>query len=128
MGGCLSARCRWRTQRQLPGPDSAGASRTRAAAVPSPPSPTAISFWLSQPAGLVGDELMLMDAARSAIARSLAEPHQDTVEEAAFGMLRLASASIRADDAPRCRRESLSSDMRNSPARLSISTSRAAQR
>ena len=47
------------------------------------------------PAGLVGGTLELdADAARAAIARSLAEPLQRSVEEAAYGMLRLASASM----------------------------------
>ena len=47
------------------------------------------------PAGLVGGALKLdVDAARSAIARSLAGPLHRSVEEAAFGMLRLASASM----------------------------------
>ena len=47
------------------------------------------------PAGLVGGTLALdADAARAAIARSLAEPLKRSVEEAAYGMLRLASASM----------------------------------
>jgi len=47
------------------------------------------------PDGLVGGALKLdADAARAAIARSLAEPLHRSVEEAAHGMLRLASASM----------------------------------
>jgi N-methylhydantoinase A len=47
------------------------------------------------PAGLVGGALKLdVDAARSAIARSLATPLHRSVEDAAYGMLRLASASM----------------------------------
>jgi N-methylhydantoinase A len=47
------------------------------------------------PTGLVGGALKLdADAARDAIARSLAAPLGRSVEEAAFGMLRLASASM----------------------------------
>jgi len=47
------------------------------------------------PAGLVGGTLRLdADSARAAIARSLAKPLQRSVEEAAYGMARLASASM----------------------------------
>ena len=47
------------------------------------------------PGGLVGGALKLdADAARAAIARDLADPLRRSVEEAAFGMLRLASASM----------------------------------
>ena len=47
------------------------------------------------PGGLVGGALKLdIDAARAAIARTLAEPMGVSVEEAAFGMLRLASATM----------------------------------
>ena len=47
------------------------------------------------PGGLVGGALKLdAEAARAAVARELAEPMRRSVEEAAFGMLRLASASM----------------------------------
>jgi N-methylhydantoinase A len=47
------------------------------------------------PAGLVGGELKLdVEAARTAIGRKLAGPLRRSVEEAAYGMLRLASASM----------------------------------
>jgi N-methylhydantoinase A len=47
------------------------------------------------PGGLIGGALRLdLEAARVAIGRRLAEPMQRSVEEAAFGMLRLASASM----------------------------------
>ena len=47
------------------------------------------------PAGLVGGSLRLdVEAARAAIARGLAEPLRRSVEEAAFGMLRVAAASM----------------------------------
>jgi N-methylhydantoinase A len=47
------------------------------------------------PAGLIGGALRLdLEAARVAVGRRLAEPMQRSVEEAAFGMLRLASASM----------------------------------
>jgi N-methylhydantoinase A len=47
------------------------------------------------PTGLVGGALRLdIEAARGAIARTLAEPLNRSVEEAAYGMLRLASASM----------------------------------
>jgi N-methylhydantoinase A len=81
------------------GPDSAGAE-------PGPvcygrggtdPTVTDCNLVLGylDPAGLVGGALKLdVDAARAAIARSLAEPLHRSVEEAAQGMLRLASASM----------------------------------
>ena len=81
------------------GPDSAGAD-------PGPvcygrggtePTITDCSLVLGylDPAGLVGGALKLdADAARASIARTLAEPLRRSVEEAAFGMLRLASASM----------------------------------
>ena len=78
------------------GPDSAGAD-------PGPvcygrggtadrPSPIAIWCWvISIPAGWSAARCASMsDAARAAIARDLAEPMQCSVEEAAYGMLRLA--------------------------------------
>ena len=47
------------------------------------------------PGGLVGGALSVdVDAARAAIARDLAGPMRCSVEEAAFGMLRLASATM----------------------------------
>jgi N-methylhydantoinase A len=81
------------------GPDSAGAD-------PGPvcygrggtePTITDCSLILGylDPAGLVGGALRLdADAARASIAHSLAKPLHRAVEEAAFGMLRLASASM----------------------------------
>jgi N-methylhydantoinase A len=81
------------------GPDSAGAD-------PGPvcygrggtePTITDCSLILGylDPAGLVGGALKLdTDAARAAITRGLAEPLHRSVEEAAFGMLRVASASM----------------------------------
>jgi N-methylhydantoinase A len=81
------------------GPDSAGAD-------PGPvcygrggtePTITDCSLVLGylDPAGLVGGALRLdADAARASIARGLAEPLHRSVEEAAFGMLRVASASM----------------------------------
>lgn len=81
------------------GPDSAGAA-------PGPvcygrggtwPTITDCNLVLGylDPGGLVGGALKLnADAARAAIARELAEPLRRSVEEAAFGMLRLASASM----------------------------------
>jgi N-methylhydantoinase A len=81
------------------GPDSAGAE-------PGPvcyghggtePTITDCNLVLGylDPDGLVGGALKLdADAARAAIARSLAEPLHRSVEEAAHGMLRLASASM----------------------------------
>ena len=81
------------------GPDSAGAD-------PGPvcygrggtePTITDCSLILGylDPAGLVGGALKLdTDAARAAITRGLAEPLRCSVEEAAFGMLRVASASM----------------------------------
>jgi N-methylhydantoinase A len=81
------------------GPDSAGAD-------PGPvcygrggtdPTITDCSLVLGylDPAGLVGGELQLdIAAARRSVARALAEPLRCSVEEAASGMLRLASASM----------------------------------
>ena len=81
------------------GPDSAGAD-------PGPvcygnggtqPTITDCNLVLGylDPAGLIGGALKLdVDAARAAVARTLAEPLRCSLEEAAFGMLRLASASM----------------------------------
>jgi N-methylhydantoinase A len=81
------------------GPDSAGAD-------PGPvcygrggtePTITDCSLILGylDPAGLVGGALRLdADAARASIGHSLAKPLHRSVEEAAFGMLRVASASM----------------------------------
>jgi N-methylhydantoinase A len=81
------------------GPDSAGAD-------PGPvcygnggtqPTITDCNLVLGylDPAGLIGGVLKLdVDAARAAVARTLAEPLRCSLEEAAFGMLRLASASM----------------------------------
>jgi N-methylhydantoinase A len=81
------------------GPESAGAD-------PGPvcygrggtePTITDCSLVLGylDPAGLVGGALRLdIDAARAAIARSLAERLHHSLEAAAFGMLRLAAASM----------------------------------
>jgi N-methylhydantoinase A len=81
------------------GPDSAGAE-------PGPvcygrggrqPTITDCNLVLGylDPGGLVGGALKLdADAAHAAVARELAEPLRRSVEEAAFGMLRLASASM----------------------------------
>ncbi|MGP0003181.1 MAG: hydantoinase/oxoprolinase family protein [Acetobacteraceae bacterium] len=81
------------------GPDSAGADPGpvcygRGGTEPTITDCNLVLGYLD-PAGLVGGALKLdVDAARSAIARSLAEPLHRSVEEAAFGMLRLASASM----------------------------------
>ncbi|HEY3849202.1 MAG TPA: hydantoinase/oxoprolinase family protein [Acetobacteraceae bacterium] len=81
------------------GPDSAGAD-------PGPvcyglggtaPTITDCNLVLGylDPRGLVGGALKVdVEAARAAIARDLAEPLRCSVEEAAFGMLRLASATM----------------------------------
>ena len=81
------------------GPDSAGAE-------PGPvcygrggsePTITDCSLVLGylDPAGLVGGALKLdVGAARAAIQQTLAEPLHRSVEEAAYGMLRLAAASM----------------------------------
>ena len=81
------------------GPDSAGAEPGpvcygRGGAEPTITDCNLVLGYLD-PAGLVGGVLKLdVDAARAAIARSLAEPLHRSVEEAAQGMLRLASASM----------------------------------
>jgi N-methylhydantoinase A len=81
------------------GPDSAGADPGpvcygRGGADPTITDCNLVLGYLD-PAGLVGGALKLdMDAARASIARKLAEPLHRSVEEAAFGMLRLASASM----------------------------------
>ncbi len=81
------------------GPDSAGADPGpvcygRGGTEPTITDCNLVLGYLD-PAGLVGGALKLdVDAARAAIARSLAEPLHRSVEEAAFGMLRLASASM----------------------------------
>lgn len=81
------------------GPDSAGAEPGPACYGRGGREPTITDCNLVlgylDPAGLVGGALKLdVDAARAAIARALAEPLHRSVEEAAFGMLRLASASM----------------------------------
>lgn len=81
------------------GPDSAGADPGpvcygRGGSEPTITDCNLVLGYLD-PAGLVGGALKLdIDAARAAIARRLAEPLGRSVEEAAFGMLRLASASM----------------------------------
>ena len=81
------------------GPDSAGAEPGpvcygRGGTEPTITDCNLVLGYLD-PAGLVGGALKLdVDAARAAIARSLAEPLHRSVEEAAHGMLRLASASM----------------------------------
>jgi N-methylhydantoinase A len=81
------------------GPDSAGAEPGpvcygRGGSEPTITDCNLVLGYLD-PGGLVGGTLKLdVDAARTAIARSLAEPLHRSVEEAAFGMLRLASASM----------------------------------
>jgi N-methylhydantoinase A len=81
------------------GPDSAGADPGpvcygRGGTEPTITDCNLVLGYLD-PAGLVGGALKLdVDAARAAIARSLAGPLQRSVEAAAFGMLRLASASM----------------------------------
>jgi N-methylhydantoinase A len=81
------------------GPDSAGADPGpvcygRGGADPTITDCNLVLGYLD-PAGLVGGALKLdADAARAAIAHKLAEPLHRSVEEAAFGMLRLASASM----------------------------------
>ena len=81
------------------GPDSAGAEPGPVCYGRGGTEPTITDCNLAlgylDPAGLVGGVLRLdADAARAAIARSLAEPLHRSVEEAAYGMLRLASASM----------------------------------
>jgi N-methylhydantoinase A len=81
------------------GPDSAGADPGpvcygRGGTAPTITDCNLVLGYLD-PDGLVGGALKLdADAARAAIARSLAEPLHRSVEEAAYGMLRLASASM----------------------------------
>jgi N-methylhydantoinase A len=81
------------------GPDSAGAEPGpvcygRGGTAPTITDCNLVLGYLD-PDGLVGGALKLdADAARAAIARSLAEPLHRSVEEAAYGMLRLASASM----------------------------------
>ena len=81
------------------GPDSAGAEPGpvcygRGGTEPTITDCNLVLGYLD-PAGLVGGALKLdVDAARAAIARSLAVPLHRSVEEAAQGMLRLASASM----------------------------------
>ena len=81
------------------GPDSAGADPGPVCYGRGGTEPTITDCNLAlgylDPGGLVGGALKLdADAARDAIARALAEPLHRSVEEAAFGMLRLASASM----------------------------------
>jgi N-methylhydantoinase A len=81
------------------GPDSAGADPGpvcygRGGAAPTITDCNLVLGYLD-PGGLVGGALAVdIDAARAAIARDLAEPLRCSVEEAAFGMLRLASATM----------------------------------
>jgi N-methylhydantoinase A len=81
------------------GPESAGAEPGpvcygRGGAEPTITDCNLVLGYLD-PSGLVGGALKLdVDAARAAIARALAEPLQRSVEEAAYGMLQLASASM----------------------------------
>jgi N-methylhydantoinase A len=81
------------------GPDSAGAEPGpvcygRGGTEPTITDCNLVLGYLD-PAGLVGGSLKLdVEAARAAVARSLAEPLHRSVEEAAQGMLRLASASM----------------------------------
>ena len=81
------------------GPDSAGADPGPVCYGRGGTEPTITDCNLAlgylDPGGLVGGALKLdLDAARAAIARALAEPLHRSVEAAAFGMLRLASASM----------------------------------
>jgi N-methylhydantoinase A len=81
------------------GPDSAGAEPGpacygRGGTLPTITDCNLVLGYLD-PGGLIGGALKLdVDAARASIARELAGPMQRSVEEAAFGMLRLASASM----------------------------------
>jgi N-methylhydantoinase A len=81
------------------GPDSAGADPGpvcygRGGTAPTITDCNLVLGYLD-PGGLVGGTLAVdIDAARAAIARDLAEPLRCSVEEAAFGMLRLASATM----------------------------------
>jgi N-methylhydantoinase A len=81
------------------GPDSAGADPGPVCYGRGGTEPTITDCNLAlgylDPGGLVGGALKLdAEASRAAIARALAEPLHRSVEEAAFGMLRLASASM----------------------------------
>jgi N-methylhydantoinase A len=81
------------------GPDSAGADPGPACYGRGGTAPTVTDCNLVlgylDPAGLAGGALPLdRQAARAAIARDLAAPMRCSVEEAAFGMLRLASAAM----------------------------------
>ena len=81
------------------GPDSAGADPGPVCYGMGGTAPTITDCNLVlgylDPAGLVGGALKLdVDAAREAIARDLADKLHRSIEEAAFGMLRLASASM----------------------------------
>ena len=81
------------------GPDSAGADPGpvcygRGGTAPTITDCNLVLGYLD-PGGLVGGALKVdVEAARAAIARDLAEPLHCSVEEAAFGMLRLASATM----------------------------------
>ena len=81
------------------GPDSAGADPGpvcygRGGTAPTITDCNLVLGYLD-PAGLVGGALKLdVEAARAAIRATLAEPLHRSVEEAAYGMLRLASASM----------------------------------
>ena len=81
------------------GPESAGAEPgpvcyARGGTLPTITDCNLVLGYLD-PAGLVGGAVKLdAEAARTAIARELAQPLRRSVEEAAFGMLRLASASM----------------------------------
>ncbi len=81
------------------GPDSAGADPGPVCYGRGGIAPTITDCNLAlgylDPGGLVGGALRLdLDAARTAIARDLAEPMGCSIEQAAFGMLRLASATM----------------------------------
>ncbi len=81
------------------GPDSAGADPGPVCYARGGTEPTITDCNLVlgylDPGGLVGGALKLdVDAARAAIGRELAEKLHTSVEEAAYGMLRLASASM----------------------------------
>ena len=81
------------------GPDSAGADPGPVCYGMGGTAPTITDCNLVlgylDPAGLVGGALKLdVEAARAAIARDLADKLQRSTEDAAFGMLRLASASM----------------------------------
>ncbi|MBV9249195.1 MAG: hydantoinase/oxoprolinase family protein [Acetobacteraceae bacterium] len=81
------------------GPDSAGADPGpvcygRGGSAPTITDCNLVLGYLD-PAGLIGGALKLdIGAAREAIAGQLAEPMRCSVEQAAFGMLRLASAAM----------------------------------